>query len=619
MLPVALGCTAVDPFLAMEDQPGPERGAVVSEHPLATRAGLRVLEAGGNAADAAVATALTLAVVYPQAGNLGGGGFAVWVPGDGAPATLDFREVAPARYTADLYLDEEGDVVPRRSLRTPLAVGVPGSPRGLFELYRTHGSRRLSFTQVCESAILLAENGFRVDPWLAASLRRDSVRELLTADPGGAALFYPDGEPLAEGDLLVQPALARTLRTYALGGPDGFYSGDVAKAIVADLAEADARTGGAAGPNLMTRSDLRAYEAVWREPVVGRFEGREVIGMGPPSSGGVALLQALGILQGLPLDLARGEALERVQVGAADGPRMGRMGRLEGDDGLAPPADPGVDAQVLHWWIEAMRCAFADRAVHLGDPDHVDVPVDELLSPEWIARRRMGIGDRADLGIAAWVPPIPDGSDETTHLSVVDRDGNAVSLTTTLNGSYGSGIFVEEAGFLLNNELDDFSILAGVPNMYGLVGAAANQLAPGRRPLSSMTPVVVRSASGRVELVIGAPGGPRIITAVLQVVLRVLVHEQGLREAVRAPRLHQQWRPEVTRFEPSFDEGLIDTLQRTHGQPVRAPETGRFFGSVQAIQVLPDGSVEAFSDPRRGGAGGVEGQGVAATALVPGS
>lgn len=611
-------CFAVDPFRAMEDRRGPDRGAVVSEHPLATRAGLRVLEAGGNAADAAVATALALAVVYPQAGNLGGGGFAVWVPSEGAPETLDFREVAPARYTADLYLDSDGEVVSKRSLRTPLAVGVPGSPRGLFELYRMHGSRRLSFTQVCETAILLAENGFRVDPWLAASLSRDSVRELLSADPGAAAVFYPGGEPLKEGDTLIQPALAKTLRAYALGGPDGFYSGSVAKAIVADLAEADARTGAAAGANLMSRADLEAYRAVWRAPVFGRFAGREVIGMGPPSSGGVALVQMLGILQGLPLEVERRAAVERVALGVDEGPRMGRMGQLQGDDELSPPEPVGLDARSFHWWIEAMRCAFADRAVHLGDPDHVGVPVEELVSPAWIAERRMGIGEQADLEVAAWQPPIPDGSDETTHLSVVDREGNAVSLTTTLNASYGSGIFVDAGGFLLNNELDDFSIQAGVPNMYGLVGAEANQLAPGRRPLSSMTPVVIRSASGRVEMALGAPGGPRIITSVLQVILRVLVYEQDLTEAIRAPRIHQQWRPERTRFEAAFDEAVIDSLRREHGQPVTPPEPGRFFGSVQAILVGPDGSVEAFSDPRRGGAAGVEGLGLAKPAILPG-
>ena len=615
---LAAACSAVDPFSAMEDRLGPSRGAVVSEHPLATRAGLRVLESGGNAADAAVAAALTLAVVYPQAGNLGGGGFAVWVPGEGPAETLDFREVAPAGYTADLYLDEHGEVVPARSLRTPLAVGVPGSPKGLFELYRSHGSRRLSFTQVCETAILLAENGFRVDAWLAASLRRGSVRKLLSADPGAAALFYPGGEPLAEGAVLVQPALAKTLRSFALGGPDGFYSGDVGRAIVADLAEADVRTGGAARASLMTRADLRAYRAVWRPPIIGRFAGREVIGMGPPSSGGVALAQILGILQGLPLETARRAAVERVAMGVNEEPAMGRMGLLEGDEALPTPGAAGVDARALHWWIEAMRCAFADRAAHLGDPDHVDVPVEALLSPGWISRRRVGIGDQANLEVGAWVAPVPDGSDETTHLSVVDREGNAVSLTTTLNASYGSGIFVDEGGFLLNNELDDFSIQAGVPNMYGLVGAEANQLAPGRRPLSSMTPVVVRGPDGRVEMAIGAPGGPRIITSVLQVMLRVLVYGQDLSEAVRAPRLHQQWRPETTRFEGTFDAGLIDRLRREHGQPVSAPEVGRFFGSVQAILVAPDGSVEAVSDPRRGGAGGVQGRGLSTPAAVPG-
>ncbi|MEM9802978.1 MAG: gamma-glutamyltransferase family protein [Planctomycetota bacterium] len=610
---LASACTAVDPFRAAEERVPPAVGAVVSEHPLATKAGLLVLEAGGNAADAAVATALALAVVYPQAGNLGGGGFAVWVPApsDDAeknrPATLDFREIAPAGYGVDLYVDESGEVVRSRSLTTPLAVGVPGSPRGLYELYRMHGSRRLSFTQLSQGAIRLAEDGFAVDEWLARDLARSTTRAKLMADPGAAAVFYPDGEPLAVGERLVQPALARTLRILAQSGPDRFYGGPVARAIVEDLRDADERMGSVAGDRLMNLDDLAAYRVTWREPLVAVLRGYEFIGMGPPSSGGVALFQILGILDGLPLDVERRSALERIELGLADPPQTGRLGNVDPDAETPLPGPSGLDARGVHWWIEAMRFAFADRAVHLGDPDHVDVPVDELLDASWLARRRVSIGERARLDAAAWAPAPRAESLETTHLSVVDREGNAVSLTTTLNGSFGSGIFVDAAGFLLNNELDDFSIRPGTPNMYGLVGSAANQLAPGKRPLSSMTPVVARDGSGRVALVIGAPGGPRIITAVAQVVLRILLYDQSLVDAIRAPRLHQQWNPEVTSFEDGWDPSLLDVLVRVHGQPIRS-SGGRTFASVQGILVQPDGTVDAYSDPRRGGAAGLEGE-----------
>ncbi|MFT5733842.1 MAG: gamma-glutamyltranspeptidase/glutathione hydrolase [Planctomycetota bacterium] len=614
------GCTAVDPFGRKEVAIRPETGAVVSEHPLATKAGLLVLEAGGNAADAAVATALALAVVYPQAGNLGGGGFAIWAKPGEHPETLDFREMAPSAYTPELYLNEDGEVVKTRSLVTPLAVGVPGTPLGLFELYSKHGSKRLGFANLCESAIRLAEDGFTVDPWLASMLAQSQISLLLRSDPGSAELFYPNGEPLKAGDRLVQPALARTLKIYGASGPDGFYRGAIARAIVDDLEDADRRHGRVAGSSLMSLQDLRGYVTEWRAPLIGAFRGYQIIGMGPPSSGGVALLQVMGMLEGLPLDPDREDSLQRIALGLDSKPVMGQLGnvgRKEGADDVGSSAPPaaGLSARAVHWWIEAMRRAFADRAAHLGDPVQMEVTEEQLLSPRWIAERRVSIGERAETNIQAWAQPAPDGSSETTHLSVVDRDGNAVSLTTTLNGSFGSGIFVEKAGFLLNNELDDFSILAGTPNMFGLVGAEANQLHPGRRPLSSMCPVIVRNEDGNVSMVLGSPGGPRIITAVIQVLLRTLVYEQSLVDAIRAPRIHQQWRPIETRLEEGWDPTLLRWLEEIHGQPL-LPPTGQLFGSVQAIQVDSKGAVEAYSDPRRGGSGGVEGGDVAPRARV---
>jgi gamma-glutamyltranspeptidase/glutathione hydrolase len=593
-----VACRGTDPFVEAQQVVPPSAGAVVSEHPLATEVGRRVLDVGGNAADAAVATALALAVVYPQAGNLGGGGFALWVPAKGAATTLDFRERAPSGYSQDLYLGADGEVVTERSLTTPLAVGVPGSPAGLFELYRRHGSGRLSFAQLCEGAVALAEEGFFVDAWLARDLASDGSRALLTHDPGAATLFFPGGQPLAEGARLVQPALAATLRRLAARGREGFYRGEVAEALVADLREADRRAGFVAGERLMSLADLASYTVAERAPLEGSFAGRRILSMGPPSSGGVVLLQVLAILEGLPLQHQRNLRRERVALGLAAPEASANPLAADG---------PGLDARAVHWWIEAFRCAFADRAEHLGDPDYVDVPVTELLAPAWIAERRVSIGERADLTVGALVRAPAEGSGETTHLSVVDREGNAVSLTTTLNDTFGSGIFVDEAGFLLNNELDDFSIKAGTPNMFGLVGGAANQLAPGRRPLSSMTPTVVLGPAGGVEIVLGAPGGPRIISAVTQVLLRMLAYGQSLDEAIRAPRLHQQWRPEETRFERGWPSALLTTLARDHAQPLREPER-RGFASVQAIHVAPDGQVEALSDPRRGGTASIQGQ-----------
>lgn len=586
----AAACRANDGFEEDARSGLPRTGAVVCEQRLAARVGADVLERGGNAADAAVATALALAVVYPQAGNLGGGGFAVWVPAEGDPTTLDFREQAPAGYEARLYLDEEGEVVRARSIETPLAVGVPGSPAGLFQLYSEHGSRELAFEELCAPAVALAAEGFEVDAWLARALVNGSGRERLEADPAARARFYPDGEPLAEGDRLVQPDLARTLRRYARGGPDAFYRGETARLLLAALDAADERFGRVTRGGGMTAADLAGYEVRERTPLIGWYRGHQVIGMGPPSSGGLVLLQVLELLDGFPLDDERERTLDAIELGRDPAAEMS-----------------GLSARMAHWWIEALRCAFADRAEHLGDPDHHPVPVSRLLGDEWVGRRRLQIGALANPDVAPMAATPPRESRQTTHLSVVDRDGNAVSLTTTLNASFGAGILVPGAGFLLNNELDDFSIRAGTPNMYGLVGSAANQLAPGKRPLSSMSPTVVRDERGRVRLVLGAPGGPRIITAVTQVLLRVLVLDQTLEEAVAAPRLHQQWRPSATRFEEDFEPAVIRALVEQHGHAVLVVEDGSF-ASVQAIAVDAEGRVSGVSDPRRGGVAALQGR-----------
>ncbi len=589
-LSATLACSSLTSFEQDPSWPTPVRGAVVTEHPLATQVGLDVLARGGNAADAAVAAALTLAVVYPQAGNLGGGGFALWVPHEGKPVAIDFRETAPAKFEPGLFLDERGEVQTELSRTTPLAVGVPGTPAGLYELFR-FGSG-VSLLKVCSDAIALAEVGFPVDPWLARDLRDQAVRSKLERNAAARALFYPGGEALSVGQKLVQPALARTLMAYSRFGIRGFYEGEVARSMVAALDAVDLTMGKVSHGASLSLEDLAAYQVKMREPVIGWFRGTQVIGMPPPSSGGIALLQALTILDGLPLDAERRRAL------------------TARERGLAPGVGPdGVSARALHWWAEAQRLAFADRAQHLGDPDHYQVPVDALLSAEGLAQRRVGIGERADFEVAATAAWSPPESSETTHLSVIDADGNAVSLTTTLNASFGSGILVPEAGFLLNNEIDDFSIKPGTPNLYGLVGTGANQLQANKRPLSSMTPTVLREGGRSVSAVLGAPGGPKIITAVMQVLLRTLVYEQDPESAVRAPRLHQQWVPAETRFEEGWSVMLLDALQGRHGHLVEV-RTGETFGSVQGIWIGEDGEPLAISDPRRGGAGGIQGKGV---------
>jgi len=564
---VALAACSGPRFREGGPWPPPQAGMVVCQQPLATAVGVEILERGGNAADAAVAVALALAVVHPQAGNLGGGGFAVWVAHEptAEPLFLDFRECAPAALKAEQFLDEQGHRVPARSLETGLAVGVPGSPRGLFEFHAKLG--RLPFRELVAPAIALARDGFVVDRWLAEDLAGE--RDKLAAHPGSKAVFFAGEATLPQGARLVQRELARTLERYAADGADGFYLGEVAQRVVAEIGHEQGVT---------TLADFAEYRAVWRTPLRGWFRGLEIVTAPPPSSGGIALLQMLSMLDGFPLDEER--VHERADA----------------------PTDPvGLSARALHWWVESMRMAFADRAEYLGDPDFFPVPVEALLSPARINRLRVRIGEQANPRLAPLpaAAAAPREGGQTTHLSVLDAEGNAVSLTTTLNTGFGSGILARGAGILLNNEIDDFAIVAGSPNEYGLVGGEANALRPRKRPLSSMTPVVVRDGGQVVKFVLGSPGGPTIITSVLEVLLRTVVYGQDLATAVAAPRLHQQWRPSTTRIEPGWSELLVQGL-KNRGHELELDDEP--WGSVQAIAVDVGGEPLGVSDPRTGGA-----------------
>ena len=571
------GCRSARDLEAPPSWPRPECGLVVCEEPRAAEVGAEILRREGNAADAAVATALALAVVHPQAGNLGGGGFALYVPHEGEPQALDFRETAPASADPARYLDEQGRPVARLLREGPLSVGVPGTPAGLLALHERLGSGRLTLEELARPAIELARRGFRVGPLLARDLASASTRARLERDPGARERFYPRGEPLREGDLLVQPDLAATLALWAREGFDGFYGGPNARRLVEQLARE--------GDSPISLEDLAGYRPRWRAPLRGWFRGREVISMPPPSSGGIILLQVLGVLEGLPLDAERREAQQELELARASA--------------REPGAEvSGLGVRAVHGWIESLRRSFAERAEHMGDPDFHPVPVAELLAPAWIARARVSIGEQASREVPS--PPSHEGHEgaQTTHLSVLDGEGHAVSLTTTLNSSFGSGILVRGAGFLLNNELDDFS-LPGAANQFGLLGGAANAIQPNKRPLSSMTPTVLREGGRQVSLVLGSPGGPRIITSVIAVILRTLVYEQPLQEAVAAPRFHQQWSPMASEFEPGWPPELLEGLRRLGHEIVEKPER---WGSIQAIRVLPGGAVEGATDPRRPGA-----------------
>ncbi|HEX9951530.1 MAG TPA: gamma-glutamyltransferase [Rubricoccaceae bacterium] len=522
------------------------RGMVVSAERNASEAGVAVMRAGGNAVDAAVATGFALAVTFPVAGNIGGGGFLVVRFPDGTATTLDFRETAPAAATRDMFLDSTGTFVPVRSQVGALASGVPGSVAGLVEAHARWG--RLPLVDVLAPAIALAERGFPLSRDEAERL--NAFRTPFSAFPSTSRAFVP-AVPYADGDTLRQPDLAAVLARIRAEGRDGFYTGETARLIAAEMERND---------GLITLADLAGYRPVERPPVVGMYRGHRVISMGPPSSGGTALLQMLASVE--PFDV-----------------------RAMGFNSSA----------TVHLMGEAMRRAYADRAEWLGDPDFVSVPVAGLIDTAYV-RSRMATFDPASTTssdtIAAGAPP--HESDQTTHYSVVDADGMAVSVTTTLNGAYGSGLVVGGAGFLLNNEMDDFAAAPGVPNQFGLVGNAANAVAPGKRMLSSMTPTIVEGPDGRLRLVVGSPGGGRIITTVFEAILNVVDHGMTVSEAVAAPRVHHQWLPDVLFAERgALARDVADAL-RARGWAV-VEEDGHW-SRADAVLVACD-AAEVTTDP----------------------
>ena len=525
-------------------------GMVVAQESRAARIGVEILDRGGNVVDAAVAVGFALAVTYPRAGNLGGGGFMLihLVKGN-QDIAIDYRETAPAAATATMFLDNKGEPDPAKSRDSALAVGVPGTVAGLALAQQKYGSGRLSLADLIAPAFDLAEKGFPVEDDTADSL--PDARARLARWPATTSIFFNGDEPLREGERLYQFDLADTLRAIAEKGPQGFYEGRTARQIV----DAVRAAGG-----IMSAEDLKNYRAIERPVVRGSYRGFGIVSVPPPSSGGVHLIEMLNILEGY--DLAK-------------------LGRGE---------------QSLHYLIEAMKRAHADRAVYMGDPDALKIPVLGLASKKYAARLRANINERAtpSAEIRAGKPSDVEGRN-TTHFSVIDRDGNAVSNTYTLNFSYGLGLVADGTGVLLNNELGDFISKPGTANAYGLIGYNANLPAPGKRPLSSMTPTIVFK-DGKPFLITGSPGASRIISAVLQVIVNVIDFRMPLDKAVTAPRLHHQWQPDEVYVETGFAPELLDAL-KARGQTIVPTQP---FGSVNSILVTLDGYVGVADTRTRG-------------------
>ena len=544
---------AINPSLATNNETPvrTKHAMVVSVHHLATDAGVEALKEGGNAIDAAVATGFALAVVHPVAGNIGGGGFMLIHTHDGKSTFIDYREKAPLAASVNMYLDDKGNIIPNASLVGYKAVGVPGSVAGMAYAEKKYG--KLTLAKVMEPAIRLASDGF--------VLTEEEAKELHDSDlarfPESKHIFQRDGDYYKTGDAFKQPELAATLRRIAKN-PDDFYHGEIAKQLAADMQK---------GGGLITEKDLASYEVKEREPVTGTYKDYSIISAPPPSSGGVVLIEALNILEGYNLT------------------RFGDRTPSE-----------------MHLITEAYRRAYMDRSDYLGDPDYVKIPVEQLTDKKYAAAWRSSIGEDQATASAnlkrppEFVPPPPTMADirhesaETTHYSVMDADGNAVAVTTTLNNNFGSDVTAEKLGFLLNDEMDDFASKQGVPNMYGLIQGPANSIAPGKRPLSAMTPTIVLK-DGKVVMVLGSPGGGRIITTVANIFLSAAEEGLNIQEAVDAPRFHHQYLPDKLYVEPGFPSQTLAQLRAmgytvdvkdghwSNGECIAVdPETGELLG-----------------------------------------
>ncbi len=524
-----------------------EKAMVVSAREEASAIGSEILKQGGNAFDAMVATELALAVAYPYAGNIGGGGFMVYRKSNGDIGSLDYREKAPLSAHKDMYLDSLGNVIPDKSTLGATAAGVPGTVAGVIEVHRKFGS--LPLEDILAPVIALAERGVVVTK--KQEERLEGYRKIIIEVNSDSTLF---AKVYKEGDTVKYPALAKTLKKIATDGRDGFYKGETAKTL-ADFIQ---NKGG-----YVTEEDLVGYEAQWRQPIVFKYKDIKVISMSPPSSGGVTMNQIFKMME--PYDVAK----------------FGHN-----------------SVKTIQLFTEASRRAYADRNYYLGDPDFVDIPLDVLLSQKYIKERMETFSfekatkssdiERGEVQIVE--------SDETTHYSIVDSAGNAISVTTTINGAYGSKLYCDELGFFLNNEMDDFSSKPGVPNMFGLIGAEANSIAPGKRMLSSMTPSIVEK-DGNLYMVVGTPGGSTIITAVAQTILNVYEFNMSMQDAVNAPRFHHQWLPDVVVFEPEGFSSELKASLTAKGYNINE-ERNPIIGKVDAIRVLPDGRLEGGADKR---------------------
>jgi gamma-glutamyltranspeptidase/glutathione hydrolase len=536
--------------LFIQCNPSPKasiQAAVVSARIEASEAGKTVMMQGGNAYDAMVATSFALTVVYPVAGNITGGGFFVYRTAKGETGTLDYREMAPLKATKDLYLDEEGDVIPKLSTVGGLAVGIPGAVAGILEVHRKMGS--LPLNQLLAPAIKLAEEGYIVSEKQAKSFKL--YRDIFIEVNGKDTFFAQEHKA---GDRIINLPLAKTLKVIAAKGETGFYQGWVAEAMVNKIQA----TGG-----ILSLDDLKAYSPKWRDQVKFEYKDLKVISMAPPSSGGICLGQMMQMVA--PYDLKK----------------MGHN-----------------TAESMHLMIEAERRSYADRSYFLGDPDFVSVPQAHLIDKSYNAERMMSYSQEkaTPSSEVAHGDIIIVESDETTHFSIVDKDGNAVSVTTTLNGAYGSKVYVDELGIFMNNEMDDFSSKPGVPNMFGLTGTEANSIAPKKRMLSSMTPTIVEK-DNQLYMVVGTPGGSTIITSVFQTILNVYEHGMDMQAAIDAPRFHHQWLPDLVVLEPNkFDDVVINDL-KYKGHNVEA-KYSRIIGKVDAILVDENGVISVGADPR---------------------